>query len=512
MSLSKPSKPEMTMTDYPTAPAETSETLAVTLRDYQQDGVDVIREAFREHKRLCYVLPTGGGKTVIFSFITYHAMRKGSRTLILAHRVEIVEQISLALSRLGVPHGLILAGGKTTTDRIQVGMVQTVANRLDRLIAPSLLVLDEAHHAVAGTWKKLLDKWADAYVLGVTATPERLDGRGLRDVGFERLILGPDVRELIDMGHLAKFRYLGAAINVSFDDVATIGGDYDMHEVAARLGSNAVTGDIIAHYQKYLAGRTCIAFCPTVGHAERVAASYRQAGIPAASIDGAMAPAERRQVIEDLRRERIKVLTSCQVISEGFDAPEVGGAQLLRPTQSFAMFRQQIGRCLRPKQDGSEAIILDHVQNYARHGLPDEPREWDLDSKKRSAAERKKVKPMRLCRACGEVFAVHAKGAPCESEPGCIWAPRLLAQRPGTLGEIRRPPLAPAIAWTGGVSLRDGRYRLLILRAQGRQDRLEQIAQARGYKAGWVYHQMNEHRAGTGPIWGGFYSRDKDVS
>lgn len=496
------------MTDYQSTAL--SSTLAVTLRDYQADGVAVIREGFKDHKRLCYVLPTGGGKTVIFSFITYHAMRKGSRALILAHRIEIVEQISLALSRLGVPHGLILAGGRMTTDRIQVGMVQTVANRLDRIIAPSLLVLDEAHHAVAGTWKKLLDKWSDAYVLGVTATPERLDGRGLRDVGFERLILGPDVRQLIELGHLAKFRYLGAAINVRFDDIATVGGDYDMHEVERRMAVKAITGDVIAHYQKHLAGRTCIAFCPTVAHAEMVAASYRQAGIPAASIDGSMRPDERRKVIEDLRAARIMVLTSCQVISEGFDAPEVGGAQLLRPTQSFAMFRQQIGRCLRPKADGSEAIILDHVQNYQRHGLPDEPHEWDLDSQKKTAAQRKAVKPMRLCKACGEVFPIAARAEPCEGEASCLWTPKApLVQRPGELGEIVRPSLEQSVAWAGGVSLRAGSYRTLILRAEGRQGRLDQIAKARGYKRGWVYHQMDEFRAKTGPIWGGFYSLDR---
>lgn len=500
------------MPDCHIEPVPSTATYAVILRDYQTDGVGAIREAFGEHTRLCYVLPTGGGKTVIFAFITYHAMRKGSRTLILAHRIEIVDQISAALTLMGVPHGMIVAGARSIgPELIQVGMVQTVANRLHRLETPDFIVIDECHHAVAGTWAKVLHRFAEAYVLGVTATPERLDGRGLREVGFEQLILGPDVAWLIENGYLARFRYLGAEIDVSFDSVRTVGGDYDTHELEALLATKAITGDVVGHYRKHLDGRTCIVFCVTVKHAEMVAEAYRDAGIPAASIDGSMGKLERAEVVRQLRTGEIMVLTSVAVLGEGFDAPEVGGAQLLRPTQSFAMFRQQIGRCLRPKADGSAAIILDHVQNYTRHGLPDEAHVWDLDSQRRTPAERKQQVPTRLCRACGEVFGVNAKGTPC-GPPDCLWQPVApIVQRPGTLGEIRRPTPEQAMAWAQGNDLKRGRLRLLLALAGGDRRRLTQIAAARGYKRGWVYYKQIEYSTKTGPVWGDVYSLERTM-
>ena len=158
-----------------------------------------------------------------------------------------------------------------------------------------------------------------------------------------------------------------------------------------RVDQDGITGDVVEHYLKHLAGRTAIAFCVTVAHAEHVAQRFRDAGIPAASIDGTMSADQRRDLVNRLRTGDIRVLTSCEIISEGFDAPAVGGAILLRPTQSFALFRQQVGRCLRPKADGSAAIIIDHVDNVFRHGLPDAPHAWSLDSKKRTPAERQQA-------------------------------------------------------------------------------------------------------------------------
>ena len=177
------------------------------LRDYQVKAVAAIRAAFTQYRRVLFVLPTGGGKTVIFAYITSHAAAKGNRVIVLAHRQEIADQISVALTAMGVPHGRIQPGYAMTDDLVQVGMVQTVARRLEAIPAPALLVIDEAHHAVAGTWAKIAAAWPNAKVLGVTATPERLDGVGLRDA-FDQMVVGPDVRELIDAGYLAPFRYL----------------------------------------------------------------------------------------------------------------------------------------------------------------------------------------------------------------------------------------------------------------------------------------------------------------
>lgn len=475
----------------------------VTLRDYQQQGVQDIRAALGRARRVCYVLPTGGGKTVIFSYIAWATGRKGTRVMILGHRQEIADQISAALETLGVAHGSIRPGEAMTGDHVQVAMVQTLANRIRRNIdiaAPDLIIIDEAHHATATTWQSVMLAYPRAFVLGVTATPERLDGAGLRDVGFEELVLGPDVAELIKQGHLAPFRYLGATL-ARFDDVRTIAGDYDAHEVEARMSARAVVGDVVANYRQHLEGKTCIAFCVTVAHARMVADAYNAAGIPAASIDGGMSRDARRDVVDALRTGAIKVLTSCNVISEGFDAPAVGGCQLLRPTQSFAMFRQQIGRCLRPKADGSAAIILDHVGNFKRHGLPDDPHDWSLDATKRTTAQRKEVRPSRQCKTCGAVFPLSARQEPCAGVPDCLFQAVVPEQVAGELVEVARDPLEAQFrpAWARGRDLRfDALWRLQTY-AEGRADRLQQIAQAKGYKKGWAWHAEGAWARGERP-------------
>jgi superfamily II DNA or RNA helicase len=469
-------------------------TYAYTLRDYQLQGVADIRAAMGRHRRICYVLPTGGGKTVIFAYLAWATAAKGTRVLVLSHRQEIADQISEALDIMGVAHGAIRPGMAMTDHHVQVAMVQTLVRRLDRITPPDLIVIDECHHAVASSWKKVLERFGRAYVLGVTATPERLDGQGLREVGFQELVLGPDVAELITRGFLARYRYLGAKLAVDFSSVRHIGGDYDQGEVARKLTSKAITGDIIAHYRKHLDGRTCIVFCPTVAYAKAIAEAYCEAGIAADSIDGTMNPDDRRAVVSALRTGSIKVLTSCEVISEGFDAPAVGGCQLLRPTESFALFRQQIGRSLRPKADGSPAVVLDHVQNYQLHGLPDDDHEWSLDS----VAKKPERKPVRQCKACGEMFPPRRQQPPCPGVPDCIFArpstPRVITLRGGELEELTPGARDPAVTWANGIDLKTGRYFRLLALAKGRYERLLQMANARGYKKGWAWHKAQEWR------------------
>jgi DNA repair protein RadD len=467
---------------------------APVLRPYQVEDVAAIRAAFSRCRRVLFVLPTGGGKTVCFAFITAHAAAKGNRVTVLGHRQEIADQIDIALSAQGVPHGRIQPGYAPTDDLVQVGMVQTVARRLEALQEPALLVIDECHHAVAGTWTKITAAWPNAKVLGTSATPERLDGVGLRDA-FDQLVVGPDVRELIDAGYLAPFRYLAPTTQIDLSGVRSLGGDFNAADLEDALDQDGITGDVVAHYQQHLAGRTAIAFCVTVAHAEHVAQRFRDAGIQAASIDGTMSSDQRRNLVGKLRTGDIRVLTSCEIISEGFDAPAVGGAILLRPTQSFALYRQQVGRCLRPKADGSAAIICDHVGNVFRHGLPDAPHAWSLDSKKRARTERHKAAVgCRICPTCTEVFPAGAGRDMCAlpDDPECLFRPRILPERQGVLAEIEAPP-----AWAHGIDIKNSygwRLRQLVQHAGTDPARLRQIADARGYKPGWVRYALQEAR------------------
>ena len=256
------------------------------------------------------------------------------------------------------------------------------------------------------------------------------------------------------------------------------------------MDQDAITGDVVAHYLRHLRGRTAIAFCVTVAHAEHVAVRFRDAGIPAASIDCTMSSDQRHDLINKLRTGELRVLTSCEIISEGFDLPAVGAVILLRPTQSFALFRQQIGRSMRPKPDGSAAVIFDHVGNVFRHGLPDAPHEWSLESTKRTPGERQpSTNGLRKCPACDEVFAASERREMCANIEGCIFTPKMLIELPGELRELTPDD------WTGGISLRDAygsQRRLLIENAGTDESRLRQIAEARGYMPGWVRHAVRE--------------------
>jgi superfamily II DNA or RNA helicase len=400
---------------------------------------------------------------VIFASITADRAAGHERTVILGHRQEIADQISLALSNLGVAHGLIRPDAAMTSDPVRVAMAQTLVRRLDAVPEPHLLIIDEAHHAVASTWVRIAAAWPNARVLGVTATPERLDGRGLCDA-FDTMVVGPDTAQLIAQGWLAPVRYLAPETGLDLSTVRTLGGDYSTADLAGVVDRDTVTGNVVEHYLHHLGGRTAIAFTCTVAHANHVALRFRNAGIPAESIDGSMTPAERRAVVGRLRTGAIRVLTSCEVISEGFDAPAVGGCILLRPTQSLALFLQQVGRCLRPKANGAEATVLDHVGNVFRHGLPTAPHAWSLFSARRAAADRNnavtEASRLKRCAACGMVFVSTARSEFCGVD-GCLFAPRRFIERPGMLREMPAVPLQAPV-WTsvhtmaGSVHLKPG--------------------------------------------------------
>jgi superfamily II DNA or RNA helicase len=373
----------------------------IELRPYQLQAVDEIRQGYQQgHRSVLFVLPTGGGKTVLFSHITRETAARGNRVCVLVHRAELLRQASASLTALGVPHGLIAAGrSMNLAAPVQVASVQSLARRL-HLIPQGffqLLVIDEAHHSNAGTWAKVLQHCASARVLGVTATPCRSDGRGLGEF-YSHMVLGPTPAELTDAGFLAPARVL-APPGPSLLGLRKRMGDFDMSQAGQMLQAGQAMGDCLAHYRQHLNGQTAIAFCCSVAHAEAVADLFNRYGVAAASIDGTMEPLQREQLLAELGAGRLKVLTSCQLIGEGVDVPSVAGCILLRPTQSVSLHLQMIGRCLRP-QPGKRAVILDHVGNTQRLGHHLEDREWTLDGtlkKDREAAPSVKVCPKCFC-------------------------------------------------------------------------------------------------------------------
>lgn len=453
--------------------------MQVTLRPYQQQAVAQIRGAYQAGcRRALFVLPTGGGKTVVFTHIAERAAMRGSRICILVHRQELVDQASRSLHAIGCNHGIIAAGYRQDLSHtVQVASVQTLARRLHQIPAGffQLLIVDEAHHAVAGTWAKVLEHHQGGHVLGVTATPERLDGRGLGDQ-FEALIEGPDAGWLTEQGFLVPARiFAPPGIDLSavkrFD---TAKGRHDSDEI---LRQGQAMGDAVSHYRRTIQDEhngTAIAFCCSVAHADALAEAFRSQGIAAARLDGSMDRGERRRMIADLGAGVLKVLTSCDIISEGTDIPSVTGAVLLRPTDSLGLHLQQIGRVLRPAPGKRHAIVNDHVGNSLRHGLPTDPREWSLEGRTKRKRAASDALPVKVCDQC---FSTLPSAEPICPICGFVFpqqARRELVTIDGDLQELTAQEAA--------------RQRRQVVGKARTREELEAIRLERGYSRGWTDH------------------------
>jgi len=448
----------------------------IQLRPYQSELIEECRCAYRSgHRRVCLCSPTGSGKTVLFSFVTKTSLERGQNTMILAHRSEILDQIEATMVSVGVPVGVVRAEEHSPAQgKATIASVQTLVKRFDRTPVPDLVIVDECHHAVAGTWAKVFAQYPKARFLGVTATPERMDGRGLGEL-FDHLVIGPSVSDLIAQGYLATPRYFRPPNAPDVSSLHMRMGEFAMDEAEALMDKPSITGDAVAHYKQHLYPRTAVAFCISIEHAHHVSESFRANGVTSAVIDGKMTRDERREMVKDLASGAIQVLTSCDLISEGFDLPSVGGAILLRPTGSLSTHIQQIGRPLRPKKDGSKAIILDHVGNVMRHGPAEKPREWSLDSRKRTSKQENDPQN-KTCRECFCIF----QGPRCpECGQAPVGKPREIEVVEGTLEEVDVAAL-----------LEKREKRIEVGRAQTLEE-LIQIGKDRKYSPQWAFIRWN---------------------
>ena len=455
-----------------------------TLRRYQAAIADSADDAFSSGAQSVLIqLPTGGGKTVIFSRMVVDAASAGERVLILTHRQEILEQISDALAAFGVDHGIIAAGLKERPASVQVASIASIGRRLEKWANSfDLIIADEAHHAVAKSWLKVIRAMPCARILGVTATPERLDGRGLGDV-FERIVAGPCVSWLIDQGFLSNFLVLSPAAAPDLRGVRTRAGDYAVEDLREKMGG-VVVRSAVEEYRRHCDGIPAIAFCVDIEHSKAVAAAFRAAGVRAKHVDGDTPTVERKAAIDSLADGRIDVLTNVSLFVEGVDVPVCGAALLLRPTQSLALHLQMMGRVLRPAAEKARAVILDFAGNTLAHGLPDEPREWSLESKpRRQRAERQRANARR-CDACGAVNPLKARECR-ECGESLLTARerqeiaiRLSAQRSAEeAARIRSMSYPQRLAWAGE-----------------NEARLNMVAAACGYRRGWVWYQLHGNK------------------
>lgn len=346
----------------------------IQLRPYQERGVEDIRAAFLEHQYVLYTAPTGSGKTVVFCYIAHHAVDLGNCVGILVHRQELIDQVCAALRDENVPHGVIAPGWPETDDPVQVCSVQTLVRRKERLF--DIFISDEAHHGVANTWSTLFDKYSECAVLGVTATPCRLSGKPL-NTRFTYMVHGPTVTELTPEYLCPSVVY--APVLADAKGIKRVAGDYNRDDLEKLMNERRITGDVIGHWGRLAQGKQTVISCVTVAHAQAVAAEFTSACIPTHAIYGSMPNQERRDLVGAFSNREFPVLTFVDLISEGFDCPGIEAMVMCRPTASESLCIQQMGRTLRIAPNKTHAIIIDHVGNCLRHGLPDSPRNWSLE-------------------------------------------------------------------------------------------------------------------------------------
>jgi DNA repair protein RadD len=380
------------------------------LRDYQERFVFDIREAFKRHRRVLGVSPTGSGKTECFSYIAKGVANNGKRIVTTVHRREILFQISRAMDRWGVNHALLTADSRGMPRApCIVASVFTLANRMLHCPEPDLIIIDEAHHSAQGTtWKKVIDHFPKARILGLTATPCRLDMKGLGDA-FDFMVEGPTVAELTALGWLSPAEYYASKETLDLRSIKVRGGDYVTSELAAAMDKPSITGSAVEHYARLCNGKRALVFCCSIKHSEDVAAEFRQAGFAAESIDGKLQDYERDAILQRFARGDTRVLANCALVSEGFDLSTIEVAILLRPTKSLALYLQMCGRAIRPMEGKTKTIILDHASNIKTHGFIDEIRQWSLDGAVEKQ-DRARAAPISVCPKC---YAVHSPAPTC---------------------------------------------------------------------------------------------------
>ena len=377
------------------------------LRAYQDQVIRELQDAVAAgYKRILLVAPTGSGKTVIAGSLIKATGRDYGHSLFIAHRRELIEQTSRRLRVEGIAASVILAGRDGQYDamaRTQVAGIQSLAARLRsrRVISPvvDLFIIDEAHHARADSYQRLVKDYPDAIIVGLTATPCRGDGRGLGNL-FEVMVQCPPVRELIRQGHLVP--------TVSYTHPApdlrgvktSIGGDWQEGDLAKRMNTDKLVGDIVTHWHRLGESRKTVVFATNVAHSTHIAAEFNAAGIPAGHIDGSTPIAEREETLRRLSAGELRVVSNCMVLTEGWDQPDVSCGILARPTKSLGLHLQMVGRVLRPANGKTDALILDHAGNLLRHGLAEDEIVWTLNADDR--AENASLKARKKSEARGE--------------------------------------------------------------------------------------------------------------
>ena len=434
------------------------------LRDYQAEIINKIQNSMLTgHRRIIVQSPPRTGKTVVMSEIARRATVKNRRVLFLIHRQEVLEQANATFKEQGVDFDLLTSG-----------MVQTLTRRVDKLDAPHIILVDEAHHALSKSYRRILDKFKDAYVLLFTATPVRL-GREQLDQVADDIVLGKSIKELTAAGFLAPFRYYQppAGFNQSELKLSST-GDYTNKSITSALQS-CLYGDLVSHYKRLAAGKQAVCYCHSIDAAKHAAAEFNKNGIAAAEVDGTTPRSERDELVKKFRDGAIKVMVNVNLFTEGVDLPDVDAVILARPTSSLSLYLQFAMRCLNPRR-GKVAVIIDHANNVEKFGYPDSERNW-LQLVKTGAKTRKNAETDNFnivtCETCFAVLESRTIKA-----GTCPYCDALIKQK-----RPDKPVALIDLVEAARTENRSDDYHQLKTVGE-----LYEYAKRKGYKRGWAYH------------------------
>lgn len=433
------------------------------LRPYQQTAIDQIRQAFSEgHKKVLLWMATGGGKTVVFSYILKEMAKKKRPNVMIVRGRQLVDQASQRLIREEVRHGVRMANhwNKDFSATTQICSVDTLTSRGPEFYPEAdLVVIDEAHMATSPSYKKILEHYEGKFILSVTATPWSKDG--LKHLA-EKVIHPVTVQELTDLGFLVPARYF-AASNPDLTGVKTRNGDFVEEQLIERMST--ITGDIVPTWKKYAENRPSLYFAININHSLAIRDAFNAAGIPAVHLEAANSFDERNQAIKALVEGRIKVITNVGIMCTGVDIPPVACIGSCRPTKSYNLFIQQAGRGTRPYENKKDFLYIDHAGNVLRHGfITDEP-ELTLDKEPEDMGLR-----LKRCKICFTLYEESwcPECGPLDSDVDRSTREILVVE--GELKEIVGLPETIIIS-----------RRFAALKKQAKEN---------GYKRGWIYYRM----------------------
>lgn len=438
----------------------------IKLYDYQERIVNETRQSLaRGNKGVVIISPPGSGKSVIISEIARLTVKKGGTVLFTVHRGELINQIRNSFEQAGVDmtHVILLT-------------VMKVANRLDKLPKPTLIITDETHHSLAKTYRKIYDYYADVPRLGFTGTLWRMNGQGFEDI-YSDIVEGPSTEWLIEHHRLAPYQYFSVKLINDDKLKKSSTGDYTYKSMNDAIGKT-IFGDVVRTYQEKTPGQKAILYAHDVEHSKRIAKSFNDAGIPAAHADAKTPTSERLKIMDDFKSGKIKILCGIDLYGEGVNVPDCSVSILLRPTESLALYLQQSMRSMR-YQPGKTATIIDHVANYTRFGLPDTDREWTLEDRKRhKKGQKKDAPPIKQCPFCYGVISAQFKTCPLCGKEIPVEEQEVQEDKNSEL-EVIQKDFKISTEYIGLKKPKDLKT----------YSELKEYARIKGYKAGWIYFQ-----------------------